>query len=244
MAKKWRRGCEWNDNVKEHSSFSGKNTDFNSMESTIVRWFIWKESGKIFWLSFGIFNRPKRNSISTLVILWFWGVKIFRTRCLGCRFQVWVQVQAPGCHLAITPVGCSRRQSKNLIAKISSCIWQHHPTWASSRWLPVQTPLDARQRRNVVAWDAVSWTVGQASTRVFLSWQQLLLAATGLLYRYVLPLLQYWVLLTHFRPELSEIHVKTCVGWASASSPPSLAQPMAQCNSKLRHTTRRFLCYL
>ena len=28
-----------------------------------------------------------------------------------CRVQVWVQVWAPACHLAITPEGCSRRQS-------------------------------------------------------------------------------------------------------------------------------------
>ena len=42
----------------------------------------------------------------------FGGYKTFTTRWSGGRVQVWVQVRAPAGHLAITPEGCSRRQSK------------------------------------------------------------------------------------------------------------------------------------
>ena len=45
----------------------------------------------------------------------FWGFgadKTFKIRWSGGRVQVWVQVRAPVGHLAITPGGCSRRQSK------------------------------------------------------------------------------------------------------------------------------------
>ena len=59
-------------------------------------------------LHFGISNRPKTTSNSTQVILKFSGK--FTS---GCRLQVWVQ---PAGHLAITPLGCSRRQSKVLTA--------------------------------------------------------------------------------------------------------------------------------
>ena len=40
--------------------------------------------------------------------------KTISTRWSGARVQVWVQVWASVCHLAITPVGFSRRQSKVL----------------------------------------------------------------------------------------------------------------------------------
>ena len=66
---------------------------------------------------FGVFNRPKR--IKTPHRL-FWDLradKTFTTRWSGGRVQVWVQVRAPACHLAITPEGYSRRQSKDLTAK-------------------------------------------------------------------------------------------------------------------------------
>ena len=43
--------------------------------------------------------------------------KTIKTRWTGGRNQVWVQVRASACHLAITPEGYSRRQSKVLTAK-------------------------------------------------------------------------------------------------------------------------------
>ena len=63
-------------------------------------------------LNFGVFNGPKKNSNCTQFILGLGADKTFTTRWSGGRVQVWVQVQAPACHLAITPEGCSRRQSK------------------------------------------------------------------------------------------------------------------------------------
>ena len=50
----------------------------------------------------------------------FWGFgadKTSTTHWSGCRVQVWVQIWAPACHLAIIPEGYSRRQSKVLTAK-------------------------------------------------------------------------------------------------------------------------------
>ena len=38
-----------------------------------------------------------------------WADKAFTTCWSGCRIQVWVQVWAAACHLAITPKGCLRR---------------------------------------------------------------------------------------------------------------------------------------
>ena len=45
---------------------------------------------------------------------WFWdfwahNLKVSTTRWSGCRVQVWVQVWAPACHLAISHKGNSRR---------------------------------------------------------------------------------------------------------------------------------------
>ena len=62
------------------------------------------------------FNWPKKNSNSTQFILGLQSrLNLYNpvsTRWSGCRVQVWVQVWAPAGHLAITPEGCSRRQSK------------------------------------------------------------------------------------------------------------------------------------
>ena len=63
-------------------------------------------------LNFGVFNGPKKNSNCTQFILGLGADKTFTTRWSGGRVQVWVQVQAPACHLAITSDGYSRRQSK------------------------------------------------------------------------------------------------------------------------------------
>ena len=60
----------------------------------------------------------KRFQIPHRLLFWGFGAdKTFTTRWSGWRVQVWVQVQAPACHLAITPEGYSRRQSKVLTAK-------------------------------------------------------------------------------------------------------------------------------
>ena len=84
-------------------------------------------------LSFGIYNQcvglrvdivsvmpsisafltdPKRIQTPHSLFWDFWADKSFTTCWSGCRVQGWVQVQAPACHLAITPEGCSRRQLK------------------------------------------------------------------------------------------------------------------------------------
>ena len=50
----------------------------------------------------------------------------------GGRFQVWVQVLAPACHLAISPGGYSRRRSKVYTAKAMAELMRAHSgtAWA------------------------------------------------------------------------------------------------------------------
>ena len=65
----------------------------------------------------------------------FWDLvaeKSFTIRWSGCRVQVHIQVQGPACHLAITPEGYSRRQSKALTENSrAELLGQHYCTaWA------------------------------------------------------------------------------------------------------------------
>ena len=75
------------------------------------------------FINFCILNRPKKNSNSTQIVLFqgFQGRQNLHNslvRWQSSRLQVWVQVQAPACHLAITSKGnYSRTQSKVLTAK-------------------------------------------------------------------------------------------------------------------------------
>ena len=65
-------------------------------------------------LNFGIFKRIQTPHS------WFWDFradKTSTTRWSGGRVQIWVQVWAPACYLAITPDSYSRTQSKILTAK-------------------------------------------------------------------------------------------------------------------------------
>ena len=96
--------------------------------------------------------RPKDNSNSTQIIPGFWADKTSTTHWSGCRVQVWVHVQAPACHLAITPKGCLRRQSKVLTAK---------------------SMAQLLGQRSCNAWAGLT---GKHKHRVFPSWLQLLLA--------------------------------------------------------------------
>ena len=72
-------------------------------------------------LIFGVFNGPKRNLNSTTSprrLFWDFGADQTCTTCWsGGRVHVWVQVQTLASHLAITPEGYSRRQSKVLTSK-------------------------------------------------------------------------------------------------------------------------------
>ena len=102
----------------------------------------------------------------------FGGYKTFTTRWSGGRVQVWVQVWAPACHLAISPKavpeGNQRFRGQN----------QRPSSWGRS--------------------PALLARVGRASTmlhkhRAFPSRQQSLRAATGSLEKNMLPLLLYWL---------------------------------------------------
>ena len=95
----------------------------------------------------------------------FWTDKSFTTRQSGCRVQVWVQVLAPACHLAITPEGYSTRQSKVVTAKSIAELEGHS---------------------SGTAW---AGRTGEHKHREFPSQLQLLLAAAGSLEEEVL----YWL---------------------------------------------------
>ena len=63
--------------------------------------------------------------------------KTFTTRCSGSRVQVWVQVWAPACYLAITLEGYIRRQSTpRLYQKTIKGFWpqnQRPSSWGSAQ---------------------------------------------------------------------------------------------------------------
>ena len=61
-------------------------------------------------LNFCILIGLKRNQTPQSLFRDFCADKTFTTGWSGARVQVWVQVQAPAGHLAVTPKGCSRRQ--------------------------------------------------------------------------------------------------------------------------------------
>ena len=100
---------------------------------------------------------------------WFWDFRAETTRWSGCRVQVWVQVWPPACHLAITPKGYSRRQSKVLTAKSMAKLLGP---------------------RSGTAW---AGRTGEHKHRAFPSRRQSLRAATGSLEENMLPLLRYWL---------------------------------------------------
>ena len=120
-------------------------------------------------LNICVFNWPKKNSNSLLIILDFVAEKSFTICWSGCRVQVHIQVQGPACHLAITPEGYSRRQSKALTENSrAELLGQHYCTaWAGQN--------------------------GKHKHRVFPSGQQSLWAATCQLEQNMLPLLLYWL---------------------------------------------------
>ena len=125
--------------------------------------------------------------------LWdFWADQTFTTSWSGGRDQVWAQVQASPCHLAIIPKVCSRRQSKVLTAKSMA------------------------ELLGVCSCTAWAGQTGKHRNRVFPSLLQLLLAATCPLEENGLPLTQsesqkglnafkFWASTSHFFFMLNEI---------------------------------------
>ena len=99
----------------------------------------------------------------------FGGYKTFTTRWSGGRVQVWVQVWAPACHLAISPKAVPEGNQR--------FSWQNQQpsSWPES-------------------WGSSSALLAQASTNtVFPSQLQSLQAATCSLEETMLPLLRYWL---------------------------------------------------
>ena len=82
----------------------------------------WLMLKSVWWMRFGIPSQLssilsfyKEFKLHTVYWTLFWGFeadKTTTTQWSGGRVQVWVQVQVPAGHLAITLEGCSRRQSK------------------------------------------------------------------------------------------------------------------------------------
>ena len=79
------------------------------------KWIIFKNLGNEDWyrltacLNFGIFNDLKRFQTPHSLFTDLEADKTSTTRWSGSRVQVWVQLQAPACHLAITPEGVDCR---------------------------------------------------------------------------------------------------------------------------------------
>ena len=93
------------------------------------------------------------------------------THWSGCRVQVWVKVIAPACHLAITPKGFSRRQSKVLTAKSMVKLLGQR---SSTAWAGRTGEHKGCFQVGCSRWGAVR-------------------ATTGYLEENVLPLLRYWL---------------------------------------------------
>ena len=103
-------------------------------------------------------------------LFWEFGAdKTLTTLWSGDRVQVWVKVWAPAGHLAITPEGYSRRQSKVLTAKSMAKLLG---------------------QRSGTAW---AGRTGEIKHRAFPSQRQSLRAATCSLEENLLPLLRYWL---------------------------------------------------
>ena len=94
--------------------------------------------------------------------------KTFTTRWSGSRVQVWVQVRAPACHLAITPESYSSRQSKVLLQIKGRAL-------------------------GAALLHSLGGSDGRPQTQAFPSRRQSLRAATSSLVEKVLPLLRHWL---------------------------------------------------
>ena len=89
----------------------------------------------VLWVTVGIDSQLSSISVFSTDLKGFRAdnLKKFTThQSGGGRFQVWIQVRAPVCYLAIAPKGYSRRQSKVLTAKSTSVrLWPRSGTaWA------------------------------------------------------------------------------------------------------------------
>ena len=87
-------------------------------------------------LNFGVLKKFKLHTVFWTLL---WGHdsgadKTFTTHQSGGRVQVWVQVPAPASHLAITPKGDSRRQSKDLTTKSMAKLLGPHSSTAWAGW--------------------------------------------------------------------------------------------------------------
>ena len=120
------------------------------------------------WLIFGISNGLKRIQTPHSLCCDFGGYKTSTTRWSGGRVQVWVQVWAPACHLAISLKGVPEDDRR----------------FRGQNQLP--SPWGALRSACAV------WT-GEHKHRVFPILQQSLRAATGSLEESMLALLLYWL---------------------------------------------------
>ena len=86
-------------------------------------------------LHFSFFIGPKRIQIPHR-LLWDLGADItFTAHWSGWKVQVWVQVLATACHLALTSEGYSRGQSKFLIAESMAWLLEQTPAQVGLYWL-------------------------------------------------------------------------------------------------------------
>ena len=127
-------------------------------------------------------NGPKQNLNSTQIILGVLSKENLYNPLVRlqtqCRVQVWVQVQAPAGHLAFTPEGYSRRQSKVLTPK-------------SRAELLVQ--------RSGTSWAGAAGRTGEHKHRAFPSLWQSLWSVTGSWWNFSCPILE------HFCPLFAQI---------------------------------------
>ena len=110
-----------------------------------ITWY-WKHSlhKAFWWIRVGINSQLssisafstdlKRIQTPHRLFLVFWADKTSTTHCSGGRVQVWVQVWAPACQLAITPEGYSRRHSKVLTANQWRGILGQHSPRSCTAW--------------------------------------------------------------------------------------------------------------
>ena len=151
----------------------------------------------------------------------FGGYKTFTTRWSGGRVQVWVQVWAPACHLAISPKAVPEGNWKFRGLNHRPSSWGRFPA------------LHARGR------------TGKHIHRAFPSRLPSLLAATGSLEENMLPLLPYWLssrankvlMLCKFRAATSQFFVLWNSKRISEKLLPTKATPFASLNLSIIHSS-------
>ena len=77
----------------------------------------------------------------------FWGYKTFTTRWSGGTVQVWVQVRAPACHLAISPKAVPEGNQRFRRQNQLSSSWGSSPVLPSYGWLVSYTVDECLQTK-------------------------------------------------------------------------------------------------